>query len=125
IGGWLYDQLNADEMERIAQQFAPITGEIKRLKDETSELREMNGRLSDMLNDTSTATKETQQGWQDYADSLVEAANRQKDTTQNIESSVGALDRVKTDTEKLLEANTSLAIGYDEATGKANSFSGT
>jgi len=125
IGGWLYDQLNADEMERIAQQFAPITGEIKRLKDETSELRDMNGRLSEMLDETSLATDETQQGWQDYADSLVEAANQQKETTQTIESSGGALDRVKTDTEKLVEANTSLTIGYDEATSKANSFSGT
>src|SRR5690554_6157669 len=85
----------------------------------------MNASLANMLNDTALATDETQQGWQDYADSLVEAANRQKDTTQNIESSVGALDRVKTDTEKLAEANTSLTIGYDEATGKANSFSGT
>lgn len=125
IGSWLYDQLNADELERIAQQFAPVTGEVLRLKEETAELRDMNGRLSDMLNDTTVATEETQQGWQDYADSLVEAANRQKDTTQTIESSGGALDRVKTDTEKLAEANASLTIGYDEASGKANSFSGT
>src|SRR5690554_870033 len=85
----------------------------------------MNASLANMLKDTALATDETQQGWQDYADSLVEAANRQKDTTKTIESSGGALDRVKTDTEKLVEANTSLTIGYDEATGKANSFSGT
>lgn len=125
IGGWLYEVFNADELERIAQAFAPVSEAQRALKQDTQDLRDMNASLANMLNDTALATDETQQGWQDYADSLVEAANRQKDTTQNIESSVGALDRVKTDTEKLAEANTSLAIGYDEATGKANSFSGT
>ncbi|MCE0760668.1 phage tail tape measure protein [Marinobacter sp. G11] len=125
IGSWLYDQLNADELERIAQAFAPVSEAQRALKQDTQDLRDMNASLANMLNDTALATDETQQGWQDYADNLVEAANQQKETTQAIESSGGALDRVKTDTEKLAEANTSLTIGYDEATGKANSFSGT
>jgi len=146
IGTWLYDQFNADEIAKINAQFAPLTGEMKKLADETEELRvvskrydEMNQALGDTMGYTTELTEDQRKEFNLYAAQLVEnsknteefagsqrgVANAVESLNDQISTSGGALGEVSRTTKQLAENNQSLQIGYDETTGKINSFSGT
>lgn len=146
IGGWLYDQFNADEIAKINAQFAPLTGEVKKLADETDELRgiskrydEMNRALGGTMGYTTELTEEQRKEFNLYAAQLVEnsknteeftesqrgATGAAEDLNEQVSVSGGALGDVSKTTKELSENNKSLQLGYDETTGKVNSFSGT
>jgi len=145
IGGWLYEQFNKDELEKIKNAMGPVSEAQQKLVKDTQDLRNINDELAKKLQDTQVAIKETQSSWQDYADELVNAANKHKDldsamggTEQNLGRSSNALDRLTNEakknggaldevgytTKQLAKDNKSLALGYDQATGKVNSWSG-
>ncbi|WP_375191797.1 phage tail tape measure protein [Marinobacter sp.] len=142
----LFEYFNADELQEIAQAFAPLTGEAKKLAEETNELRkisqryqEMNQALGQTMGYTTEITEEQRQELNRYAQQLVDNANKteqftgaQREVTnaldelnQSVEASGGALGNVSKTTEQLAANNKSLQLGYDETTGKINSFSGT
>ncbi len=146
IGSWLYEQFNAEEIEKIKNQLKPLTEEEERLAKQTGELRDLNERLAEKLKDTGDASEDTQRSWQDYANELVNAANKQNDLNdaiggagEKLNRSGNAIDQltdkagkngdalgdVGETTRKLAEDNKSLTLGYDKATGKVNSWSGT
>lgn len=146
IGTWLYEQFNAEEIEKITQQLKPLTEEEEKLAKQTGELREINERLAEKLKDTATASGDTQQAWQDYANELVNTAKKQNDlneaiggTGENLNRSGNAIDQltdkatkngdalgdVGRTTKELADNNETLTLGYDKATGKVNSWSGT
>jgi len=146
IGTWLYDQFNADEIAKINAQFAPLTGEIKKLADETEELRtvskrydEMNKALGGTMGYTTELTEEQRKEFNLYAAQLVEnsknteefagsqrgVANAVGSLNDQIIASGGALGEVSRTTSQLAENNQSLQLGYDATSGKINSFSGT
>jgi TP901 family phage tail tape measure protein len=146
IGTWLYDQFNADEIAKINAQFAPLTGEIKKLADETEELRtvskrydEMNKALGGTMGYTTELTEEQRKEFNLYAAQLVEnsknteefagsqrgVANAVGSLNDQIIASGGALGEVSRTTNQLAENNQSLQLGYDATSGKINSFSGT
>lgn len=146
IGGWLYEQFNADEIEKIKEMLKPLTEEEKKLAKQTGELRDLNDRLAEKLKNTATASEDTQKAWQDYADELVNAANKHNDlndamggTDDNLNRSTNAIDQltdkankngdalgdVGRTTKELAKNNKDLTLGYDESTGKVNSWSGT
>lgn len=145
IGSWLYEQFNKDELEKITKALKPLTEEEKKLAKQTGELRDLNNRLAKQLGDTATATDDTQKAWQDYADELVNAANKHKNlddaiggTDENLNRSGNALEKLTNEvknngdalgnvgrtTKELADNNKTLTLGYDEATGKVNSWSG-
>lgn len=145
IGSWLYDQFNKEELDKIKKAMGPVSEAQQKLVKDTQDLRNINDELAKKLQDTQVATKETQSSWQDYADELVNAANKHKDldnamgdTEQNLGRSSNALDRLTNEAQKnggaldevgyttkqLAKDNKSLALGYDQATGKVNSWSG-
>ncbi|MEO9750417.1 MULTISPECIES: phage tail tape measure protein [Marinobacter] len=145
IGSWLYEQFNADEIEKIKEQLKPLTEEEKKLAKQTGELRDLNDRLAEKLEKTATATEDTQKAWQDYANELVNAANKQNKlndaidgTDSNLARSGNAIDQltdkaskngdalgeVGRTTKELADNNETLTLGYDKATGKVNSWSG-
>lgn len=145
IGTWLYDQFNADEIARISAEFGPLTGEVKKLADETEELRgiserydEMNKALGGTMGYTTEITEAQRKEFNDYAAQLVDNANKTKEfndsqreitgavegLSRQISASGGALSEVSRTTKELSDNNRSLQLGYDEATGKINSFSG-
>ena len=145
IGGWLYEQFNKDELEKIEKALKGPQGELKNLVQETNELRQVNDRTADMLGQTKTATEDTQRSWQNYADELVNTANKQESLNDAMDGSGdklrdtgNALDKVKqeakdngdalgdvgNETKKLVKYNDDLVLGYDKATGKVNSWSG-
>ncbi|WP_170005813.1 phage tail tape measure protein [Marinobacter guineae] len=146
IGSWLYEQFNAEEIEKIKNQLKPLTEEEEKLAKQTSELRDLNERLAEKLKDTGDASEDTQKSWQDYANELVNAANKQNDLNdaiggagEKLNRSGNAIDQltdkaskngdalgdVGETTRKLAEDNKTLTLGYDKATGKVNSWSGT
>jgi len=146
IGGWLYEQFNADELAKIEAEFAPLTGEVKKLADETEDLRgisqrydEMNKALGDTMGYTTEITKDQIAEFNKYGAQLVENSKKTKDVAEsqrditdavgelsrNVQASGGALGEVADSTKELAENNKSLALGYDDATGKVNSWSGT
>ncbi|WP_305966900.1 phage tail tape measure protein [Marinobacter salsuginis] len=146
IGSWLYEQFNAEEIEKIKNQLKPLTEEEEKLARQTSELRDLNDRLAKKLGDTAVATEDTQRAWQKYADELVNAAAKQSNlneaidgTGDNLNRSGNAIDKLTNTartngdalgnvgeaTKRLAENNNSLVLGYDKATGKVNSWSGT
>lgn len=146
IGSKLYQYFNADEIKSLADSFAPATGEIKKLQDETEELRkisqrydEMNKTLGQTMGYTTEITEDQRQEFNRYAQQLVDNANKteefsgsQRGITDAVEelnrqvsASGGALGEVSKTTAVLAENNKALQLGYDEATGKINSFSGT
>lgn len=145
IGTWLYDQFNADEIARISAEFGPLTGEVKKLADETEELRgisnrydEMNKTLGQTMGYTTEVTEEQRAELNKYAAQLVEnskqteefsgsqrgIADAVEELNRQVSSSGGALGEVSKTTKELSDNNRSLQLGYDEATGKINSFSG-
>jgi TP901 family phage tail tape measure protein len=142
----LFEYFNADELQALAQQFAPATGEIKKLGEETEELRkisqrydEMNETLGQTMGYTTEITEEQRQEFNQYAQQLVDNANKTEEFTgsqrdvsdavtelnRQVAASGGALGEVSKTTKELAENNKSLKLGYDETTGKVNSFSGT
>lgn len=139
IGGWLYDQLNAGELAKIEAQWEGYASEVRRAAEDTEKIQEINEILNRTLGETKVATEEQQQSWQDYADELVRAANSGEQLADNqaemagsvgaleevVRRSGGALKDVSDNTKELAENNRSLQFGYDETTGKINSFSGT
>jgi TP901 family phage tail tape measure protein len=146
IGTWLYDQFNADEIAKINAQFGPLTGEIKKLADETEELRtvskrydEMNQALGSTMGYTTEITEAQRKEFNEYAAQLVAnsknteefagsqrgVANAVGSLNDQIIASGGALGEVSRTTSQLAENNQSLQLGYDATSGKINSFSGT
>ncbi|MTI98728.1 MAG: phage tail tape measure protein [Marinobacter adhaerens] len=146
IGSWLYEQFNAEEIEKIENQLKPLTEEQKKLAKETSELKELNDRLADALDNTKQAAeldtealneraaelvKNSQEqskfnsSLEDFTGSQTKAANAVEELNNRVKSSGGALGEVGETTRKLAENNESLVLGYDKATGKVNSWSGT
>jgi len=145
IGTWLYEQFNADEIEKITKQLAPLTEAEKKLATETRDLKALNDRLGEALQETTTATEDTQRAWQDYASELVNAAGKHEDLDNAISGTGGELNRsanaiegltnkatkngdalgdVGRATKELADNNKTLTLGYDKATGKVNSWTG-
>lgn len=139
IGGWLYQQLNADEIAQASAKWDGYASEVRRAAKDTQDINEINEILNRNLTDMQVATEEQQQSWQDYANELVNAAKSGGQFAENqegianavgsldevIRSSGGALKDVSDNTRALADNNRSLQVGYDETTGKINSFSGT
>lgn len=146
IGSWLYDRLNADELNAIAQAFAPLTGEAKKLAEETDELRkisqrydEMNKTLGQTMGYTTEITEEqrvainkntaemiaAKQKTEEFTGSQRDVTDAVEELNRSVEKGGGALGEVSKTTKELSDNNRSLQLGYDEATGKINSFSGT
>lgn len=142
----LFEYFNADELEAIAQAFAPLTGEAKKLAEETDELRkisqrydEMNKTLGQTMGYTTEITEEqriainkntaemiaAKQKTEEFTGSQRGVTNAVEELNRSVEASGGALGNVSKTTEQLAENNKSLQLGYDETTGKINSFSGT
>ncbi|PAV25200.1 phage tail tape measure protein [Tamilnaduibacter salinus] len=145
IGAWLYEQFNADEIEKIKKQMKPLTDAQKELREETSDLRDMNTRLADSLDNTKQAARLDIDALNKRAQELVNNANaqgalneeldeytgQQRDTTtavedlnQRMSDSRGALGDVGEATRNLAENNKTLVVGYDKASGKINSWTG-
>lgn len=93
IGSWLYEQFNAEEIEKIKNQLKPLTEEEEKLARQTSELRDLNDRLAKKLGDTAVATEDTQRAWQKYADELVNAAAKQSNLNEAIDGTGDNLNR--------------------------------
>lgn len=146
IGGWLYEQFNADELKRLEYEFAVMNGEIAKTAQETLELRQLNDRLADSLDNTKQAATLDIEALNRRAQELVNNANGQQalnnalgdystnqrevttaldELTQTVTESGGALSDVADSTKALSDNNRSLQLGYDETTGKINEFSGT
>lgn len=146
IGSWLYEQFNAEEIEKIKNQLKPLTEEEKRLAKETGELKDLNDRLANALDNTKQAAEldtealnaraaelvKNSQEQSKFNSSLEEFTGNQRTATNAVEelnnrvkSSGGALGEVGETTRQLAENNKTLTLGYDEATGKVNSWSGT
>lgn len=146
IGSWLYEQFNAEEIAKIENQFKPLTEEQKKLAKETSELKELNDRLADALDNTKQAAELDTEALNKRAAELVKnsqeqgkfnssleeftgeqnkATNAVEELNNRVKSSGGALGEVGETTRQLAESNESLVLGYDKATGKVNSWSGT
>lgn len=142
----LFEYFNADELNAIAQQFAPLTGEAKKLAEETAELSkitqrysEMNDALGNVMGYTTEITEEQRQELNKYAAQLVENSKKTdeftgsqreittavEDLNREVAASGGALGEVSKTTQQLAENNNTLQLGYDATTGKVNSFSGT
>ncbi|WP_421921591.1 phage tail tape measure protein [Marinobacter salarius] len=142
----LFEYFNADELQEIAQAFAPLTGEAKRLGEETEELRkvsqrydEINNALGQTMGYTTEITEEQRAEFNKYAEQLVENSKKTEEFSgsqrsitdaveelnRSVEASGGALGNVSKTTEELAKNNRSLQLGYDETSGKVNSFSGT
>jgi len=146
IGSWLYKQFNAEEIKKIQIQLKPLTEEQKKLAKETSELRTLNDRLADALDNTKQAAEldtealnkraaelvRNSQEQSKFNSSLEEFTGNQRTATNAVEelnnrvrNSGGALGEIGETTRQLAKENKTLTLGYDEATGKVNSWSGT
>jgi len=139
LGVELAKFLNSDEISLAEAKWQGYSSEVRRAAKDSQDLKEINDILNRTLGETTTATNEQQAAWQKYADDLVAAANSgdavadsQKgvagaidDLNETARNSGGALGEVSRATKELAENNESLQFGYDEATGKINSFSGT
>jgi len=139
LGGAIYDFLNADEIAIAQAKWEGYASELRRTAQDSEDLREINNFLNKSLGETSLATDEQQASWQKYADDLVAAAKSGEDVAESQRSVTNAIDElnrtagagggalamVSDATRDLAENNKSLQLGYDETTGKINSFSGT
>ena len=146
IGGWLYEQFNSEELKKIEKAMQPLSDAQQKVIKDTTDLRDINNRLAEKLKDTATASEDTQRAWQDYANELVNAAGKHDNlndaiegTGDNLSRSASAIDQLtnKADkngdalgdvgriTKELAKNNKDLTLGYDKATGKVNSWSGT
>lgn len=139
IGGALYEYLNAEEIAIAKGEWEGYASELRRTSQDAADLREISEFLNQALEKTTVATSAQQSEWQAYADELVRAAqsgenvaeSQRKVTTavdelqRTARDSGGALGEVSRTTKELSDNNKSLQLGYDKATGKVNSFSGT
>lgn len=139
IGAKIAEYVNADDLAIAEASWEGYRSEVKRAAQDTKDMRDIQDILNRALTDTSLATKEQQQEWQKYADQLVEAAggsnevadSQRKITTavedlrKEVSASGGALGEISKTTQQLADNNRTLRLGYDETTGKINSFSGT
>lgn len=145
IGTWLYDQFNADEIAKIEAVLKPLTEEEQKLAQATGELRQLNDRLAESLDNTKQSAELDTYALNRRAQELVSNANKQlalnstmesftgsqrtatnavENLSGRVEKSGGALADVGKTTRELAENNKSLTIGYDQATGKVNSWTG-
>tara|TARA_R110002096_G_scaffold5948_2_gene27314 strand:+ start:6264 stop:9029 length:2766 start_codon:yes stop_codon:yes gene_type:complete len=145
IGGWLYEQFNADEIAKIEAMLKPLTEEEQKMAQATGELKQLNDRLAESLDNTKESAELDTDALNRRASELVSNANKQlalnstmesftgsqrtaTDAVENlsgrVEKSGGALGEVGETTRRLAENNKTLALGYDEATGKVNSWTG-
>ncbi|MFB2703562.1 phage tail tape measure protein [Marinobacter shengliensis] len=146
IGGWLYELLNADEIAKLEAEFNGFGNQVEATARETEELRRLNDRLADSLDNTKQAAELDIDALNKRAAELIENANQQKllndslsgysgnqreattaieELTDAVSESGGALGEISRTTKELSDNNRSLQLGYDETTGKINSFSGT
>lgn len=146
IGGWLYEKFNADEIARINGSLEGVGNQVEATARETDELRELNDRLAESLDNTKQAAELDIEALNNRASELVKNSAEQKalndslsdysgnqrevttaleELSDSVEKSGGALGEVSRATKELSDNNQSLQLGYDEATGKINSFSGT
>lgn len=146
IGGWLYELLNADELARIEREFTGVGDQVAATARETAELRNLNDRLAESLDNTRQAADLDIKALNQRAAELVENANQQQTLNDSlagyagnqrqvtsaldelqlsVSRSGGALGEISETTRELAANNQSLQLGYDETTGKINSFSGT
>ncbi len=145
IGSWLYEKLNQDELIRMQGEAAKMTGEYARLAQETGELKALNDTLADSLDNTKQAAELDIDALNRRAAELVNNANKQTGLNNSLEEfsgsqratanavealtdqvarSGGTLSEVSDTTAELADKNKTLQLGYDETTGKVNSFSG-
>lgn len=139
IGVRIAEYVNADEVALAEAKWQGYSSEVRRAAKDSADLKEINEILNRSLGEATVATNDQQVAWQKYADELVAAANSSDqaaesqrgiagaidDLNKTAQSSGGALENVSRNTQKLVDNNKSLELGYDEATGKINSFSGT
>ncbi|RKR79164.1 phage tail tape measure protein [Marinobacter nauticus] len=139
IGGALYEYLNAEEIAIAKGEWEGYASELRRTSQDAADLREISEFLNQALEKTTVATSAQQSEWQAYADELVRAAQSGEDVAESqrkvttavdelqrtARDSGGALGEVSRTTKELSDNNKSLQLGYDKATGKVNSFSGT
>jgi len=145
IGSWLYDLLNADELAALEAEFSGVGNQVAATARETAALKDLNDRLADSLDNTKDAAELDIEALNKRAAELVKNAgeqqklneslsgfsgNQRKATTaieelaDAVSESGGALGKVSKTTKELSDNNRSLQLGYDETTGKINSFSG-
>lgn len=146
IGGWLYEKFNADEIAKINGSLEGVGNQVEATARETDELRDLNDRLAESLDNTKQAAELDIEALNNRAaelvknsaeqkalnDSLSDYSGNQREVTtaldelsDSVTKSGGALGEVSRTTKELSDNNQSLQLGYDEATGKINSFSGT
>ncbi|MBY5961885.1 phage tail tape measure protein [Marinobacter nauticus] len=146
IGSWLYDLLNADELAALEDEFSGVGNQVAATARETAALKDLNDRLADSLDNTKDAAELDIEALNKRAAELVKNAgeqqklneslngfsgNQRKATTaieelaDAVSESGGALGEASKTTKELSDNNRSLQLGYDETTGKINSFSGT
>ena len=146
IGGWLYKKFNADEIAKLNGSLEGVGNQVEATARETNELRELNERLADSLDNTKQAAELDIEALNKRAAELVKNASEQKalndslagyggtqrevttaldELSDSVTKSGGALGEVSRTTKELSDNNQTLKLGYDEATGKINSFSGT
>ncbi len=146
IGAKIYQYFNGDEIRALSESFAPATGEIKKLQDETEELRKISQRYDEMnrtlgqtmgytteiteeqriaINKNTAEMIEARQKTEEFSGSQREVTTAIDELGKSVSGSGGALVEVSKTTKELSDNNKALQLGYDEATGKINSFSGT
>jgi TP901 family phage tail tape measure protein len=139
LGGALFELINADEIALAEAKFQGLNDELRRGAKDAKDLREINDTLNRSLDNTKGAAELDIDALNRRAAELVKNANAGEDVargnresadalgelTRNIEGSGGALGEVAESTKILAENNKSLALGYDDASGKVNSWSGT
>lgn len=139
IGGALFEFINAEEIALAEAKFQGLNDEIRRGAEDSRNLKEASDSLNRALDNTKDSADLNIDSLNGYAKGLVDASNASKEVSDNadgsadalsrltrsIEGSGGALGEVSKTTKELAENNKSLQLGYDETTGKINSFSGT
>lgn len=125
IGSKLYDVLHADEIAALEAELKGYGDQVAATARETAGLKNLNDRLAESLDNTKQSANLDIEALNNRAAELVDNAQKQQALTETLDNTGGALSDLKTNTEKLIDANSNMAVGYDEATGKANSFSGT
>jgi TP901 family phage tail tape measure protein len=111
IGSLWYDYRNGDELDLFNEKIevsAERLREIKAAQEEAGKAQEDRTKFTSLDIDALN----------DHAAALVKNANQEKNRTENIEDSKAGYEGIE-------GALKGLVIGYDEATGKANSWSST